>query len=501
MAERGRGDLRGPIPGLQNLRDQRAPELKKPRAQAEPVVQRAVHDSQHTSTLPGKLVRGEGKPATSDHSVNRAYDGLGATWQLYWSAFQRDSLDAKGLALVASVHYQEQYDNAFWDGQQMVFGDGDGTYFNDFTISVDVIGHELAHGVTQYTAGLTYVTQSGALNESLSDCFGSMVKQQVLGQDAADADWLIGEGLFTENVNGVALRSMKAPGTAYDDPVVGKDPQPADMDGYVKLPADSQHDNGGVHTNSGIPNRAFYLAATGIGGTSWQGAGLVWYDVVTGSKVTKDIDFAGFAALTVEAAESRFGAGSREAKAVQDAWQTVKVTKAAEQEDHEEGHHEGQARTRPRVATPGPDDSRIARGPVAASSRTFEGGERGDGSEGRTTPRVRRKQTVWWKRVLRAGSLPVEPAAPEPRRHPRRGWESVVTSTPPGGSLGVDHNQVSPGPRDGHPVMTVDEFRPATRPPKGTSRACCSPMSSSTSNRTARAILTTYLPYARPGGW
>ena len=138
-----------------------------------------------------------------------------------------------------------------------------------------------------------------------------MVKQQVLGQDAADADWLIGEGLFTAKVNGVALRSMKAPGTAYDDPVLGKDPQPADMDGYVTLPADSQHDNGGVHTNSGIPNRAFYLAATGIGGTSWEGAGLVWYDVLTGSKVTKDIDFAGFAALTVDAAKARFGDASR----------------------------------------------------------------------------------------------------------------------------------------------------------------------------------------------
>ena len=326
VAERGRGDLRGPIPGLPNLRE-RSPEVRKPAA-AEPVVERAVYDSQHTSKLPGKLVRGEGKPATSDDSVNRAYDGLGATWQLYWSAFQRDSLDAEGLELIASVHYQVQYDNAFWDGQQMVFGDGDGTYFNDFTSSVDVIGHELTHGVTQYTAGLTYVTQSGALNESLSDCFGSMVKQQVLGQEAADADWLIGEGLFTAKVNGVALRSMKAPGTAYDDPVLGKDPQPADMDGYVKLPADSQHDNGGVHTNSGIPNRAFYLAATGIGGTSWEGAGLVWYDVLTGSKVTKDIDFAGFAALTIEAAEARFGAGSTEATAVRDAWVTVKVTKA-----------------------------------------------------------------------------------------------------------------------------------------------------------------------------
>jgi hypothetical protein len=330
FAERGRGDLRGPIPGLPNLRvgERVAEAERRARAKAEPVVQRAVYDAQHQSKLPGRLVRGEGKPPTADDPVNRAYDGLGATWQLYWSAFQRNSLDAKGLELVASVHYEEQYDNAFWDGQQMVFGDGDGTYFNDFTSSVDVIGHELAHGVTQYTAGLTYVTQSGALNESVSDCFGSMVKQQVLGQDAADADWLIGEGLFTAKVQGVALRSMKAPGTAYDDPVLGRDPQPVDMDGYVKLPADAQHDNGGVHTNSGIPNRAFYLAAASIGGRSWDGAGLVWYDVLTGSSITKDIDFAGFARLTVDAAEARFGAGSSQARAVKDAWQTVKVLKA-----------------------------------------------------------------------------------------------------------------------------------------------------------------------------
>jgi hypothetical protein len=330
FAERGRGDLRGPIPGLPNLRvgERVAEAERRARAKAEPVVQRAVYDAQHQSKLPGRLVRGEGKPPTADDPVNRAYDGLGATWQLYWSAFQRNSLDAKGLELVASVHYEEQYDNAFWDGQQMVFGDGDGTYFNDFTSSVDVIGHELAHGVTQYTAGLTYVTQSGALNESVSDCFGSMVKQQVLGQDAADADWLIGEGLFTAKVQGVALRSMKAPGTAYDDPVLGRDPQPVDMDGYVKLPADAQHDNGGVHTNSGIPNRAFYLAAANIGGRSWDGAGLVWYDVLTGSSITKDIDFAGFARLTVDAAEARFGAGSSQARAVKDAWQTVKVLKA-----------------------------------------------------------------------------------------------------------------------------------------------------------------------------
>ena len=184
--------------------------------------------------------------------------------------------------------------------------------------------------MTQYTAGLTYVTQSGALNESLSDCFGSMVKQQVLGQDAADADWLIGEGLFTAKVNGVALRSMKAPGTAYDDPVLGKDPQPADMDGYVELPADSQHDNGGVHTNSrhpqpGVLPRRDQHRRPVLGG---RGADLVRRRD-RGRASPRTSTSPGFAALTVEAAESRFGAGSSEATAVRAAWQTVKVTKAA----------------------------------------------------------------------------------------------------------------------------------------------------------------------------
>jgi len=334
FVERGRAGLRGPIPGLPPQLDEgRSPEgalAPAPAAPAETAAaRRSVYDAKHGSTLPGTLVRKEGGKATKDASVTRAYDGLGGTWDLYWTAFQRDSLDAKGMELVASVHYQVRYDNAFWDGKQMVFGDGDGTYFNDFTSSVDVIGHELTHGVTQFTAGLTYVAQSGALNESLSDVFGSLVKQKVKGQAAADADWLIGEGLFTAKVQGVALRSMKAPGTAYDDPVIGKDPQPADMDGYVNLPSDADHDNGGVHTNSGIPNRAFYLAATAIGEYAWEGAGLVWYDVLTGAQVTKDIDFAGFAALTVDAAKTRFGATSSQATAVQDAWVTVKVLKPA----------------------------------------------------------------------------------------------------------------------------------------------------------------------------
>jgi Zn-dependent metalloprotease len=219
------------------------------------------------------------------------------------------------------VHYEKDYDNAFWNGERMVFGDGDGEVFGRFTISVDVIGHELTHGVTQYTAGLVYKDQSGALNESISDVFGSLVLQYARKQTAAKASWLIGEGLFTKRIHGVALRSMKAPGTAYDDPALGKDPQPGTMSGYV----DTTDDDGGVHTNSGIPNHAFYLIATKIGGHAWEKAGRIWYDtLLAGMKPTTD--FAGFAALTLAAAIKRYGEDSAEADAVRAGWSEVGVT-------------------------------------------------------------------------------------------------------------------------------------------------------------------------------
>ncbi len=329
VTERGRGDRRGDARGLLPERGPGAPPRLRPPPEPPPstsaVVHRTIHDAANGTVLPGKPVRAEGEPSTRDRAVDEAYEGLGDTWQLLFTAFERDSLDGRGLPLVATVHYGQDYDNAFWDGEQMVFGDGDGTYFNGFTSSVDVIGHELTHGVTQFSAGLTYVGQSGALNESVSDCFGSLVKQRTLGQSATDADWLIGAGLFTSRVKGRALRSMKSPGSAYDDPVLGKDPQPGDMSGYVELPHDGQHDNGGVHTNSGIPNRAFYLAATGIGGRAWEGAGLVWYDVLTGADIAKDIGFTDFAELTIHAAGRRFGARSNHAQAVRRAWATVQV--------------------------------------------------------------------------------------------------------------------------------------------------------------------------------
>ncbi|MFF6777473.1 M4 family metallopeptidase [Streptomyces sp. NPDC012637] len=283
--------------------------------------QRTVYDAEHGTELPGAEVRGEGEAAVADTTVNRAYAGLGATFDLFAKVYGHRSIDGAGMPLLATVHFDEKYDNAFWNGEQMVFGDGDGELFLDFTIPVDVIGHELAHGFTQHTANLAYFGQSGALNESVSDVFGSLVKQYALGQTADQADWLIGAGLLGPAIdNGVALRSMKEPGTAYDDDVLGKDPQPATMDDYVR----TSSDNGGVHINSGIPNHAFYLLATELGGFAWERAGRIWYDVMTGGTLTEEARFSEFARATVASARKLFGDGD-ELAAVLKAWSLVGV--------------------------------------------------------------------------------------------------------------------------------------------------------------------------------
>ncbi len=289
--------------------------------------QRSVYDAKHGSSLPGTLVRGEGDPPVSDVAVNEAYDGAGGTYDLYNEVYSRNSIDGNGLPIDSTVHYQKGYDNAFWDGQQMVYGDGDEDLppdkrlFNRFTISIDVMGHELTHGVTQYEANLNYSGQSGALNESMSDVFGSLVKQRMLGHTASEADWIIGQGLLTSNVNGIGLRSMKAPGTAYDDPVLGKDPQPANMKDYVN----TIEDNGGVHINSGIPNHAFYVVAIELGGNAWEKAGLIWYKTLA-DKLTSSSKFQDAADLTFQAAADLYGAGSLEQIAVQKGWSEVGIT-------------------------------------------------------------------------------------------------------------------------------------------------------------------------------
>jgi Zn-dependent metalloprotease len=286
---------------------------------APPAAHRTVHTAGNRETKPGTLVRSESQPAVSDQTVNEAYDGLGHTFNFYLEIYQRNSIDGVGMPLNAIVHYGRDYDNAFWDGQDMVFGDGDGTIFNRFTIALDVIGHELTHGVTGAEANLTYFGQSGALNESVSDVFGSLIKQYVQKQTADKADWLIGEGLLT--FAGQSLRSMKAPGTAYDNELLGKDPQPADMAHYVR----TTQDNGGVHINSGIPNRAFYLAATTIGGYAWEKTGQIWYDTLRDKSLKPSANFAAFAGLTLANAGHRYGSDSAERKAVADAWDKVGV--------------------------------------------------------------------------------------------------------------------------------------------------------------------------------
>src|SRR4029079_11658982 len=134
--------------------------------------------------LPGTVLRTEGQGPTGDTAADEAYDGLGATFDFFAEIYDRNSLDDAGMPLDATVHFGQDYNNAFWNSVQMVFGDGDGQVFNRFTIALDVIGHELSHGVTEDEAQLQYFYQSGALNESMSDVFGSLIKQYTLGQKA-----------------------------------------------------------------------------------------------------------------------------------------------------------------------------------------------------------------------------------------------------------------------------------------------------------------------------
>jgi Zn-dependent metalloprotease len=285
-----------------------------------PSKHRNVYDAQHHSSLPGRLVLSEGGKRSADVEVNEAYDGSGDTWDFFYKAFGWNSIDGKGLHIDSTVHYGSKFDNAMWDGRQMIYGDGDGKLFNRFTAALDVIGHELSHGFTQHTAGLGYSNQTGALNEHVSDAFGIMVKQSKLGQTAAQSDWLIGAGILAAGVKGKGIRSMSAPGTAYDDPNLGKDPQPAHMRNYVH----TTQDNGGVHINSGIPNHAFYLAAVAAGGFAWEGVGRVWFQTLK-TAATQNVKFAQFAKDTVRVAGQIFGTKSAVQEAVAGGWEAVGV--------------------------------------------------------------------------------------------------------------------------------------------------------------------------------
>lgn len=282
---------------------------------------RIVLSANHTESLKGQTIRKEGDPVSGDASVDQAYDHMGSIYDFYFNVFERNSIDDNGLTLRALVHYSQNFDNAFWNGEQLTFGDGDGIIFKKFTKPIDVAGHELTHGITQYTADLTYQDEAGAINESMSDIFGSLIKQFTLSQTAAEADWIIGEGLFEPSIQGVGVRSLKAPGTAYDDPKLGKDPCPANMSHYVK----TTQDNGGIHINCTIPSHAFYLTATQLGGHAWEKAGKIWYITLT-KRLGRKPTFAKLANTTIKVANKLFGPKSAEVEAVEHGWKQVGVT-------------------------------------------------------------------------------------------------------------------------------------------------------------------------------
>ena len=272
-----------------------------------------VYDCKNTQSLPGSPVSNPDK--SSDITAQRAFDTTRAVVDFYRQCFGRNSVDDAGMTLMSSIHYGVRYDNAFWNGSQMTYGDGDGQVFTDFTKSDDVIGHELTHGVTQFTAGLDYSDEPGALNESISDAFGAMFHQWRRKQTVAQADWLIGAGVLgpVAIAKGyTCLRNMAHPGSPHC-----LSPQPSQYSEYIS--------GGDPHENSGIPNRAFYLAATTIGGRSWEKAGKVWYAALTSTDAHSSMGMDEFATLTRAATRSLFPRDRDVYRGVDDAWTRVGI--------------------------------------------------------------------------------------------------------------------------------------------------------------------------------
>ena len=209
---------------------------------------RATYTAKNRTTLPGALLRSEGQGPTTDAVANQAHDNAGYVWSYYSSRHARDSFDGAGAQIRSSVHYSRNYVNAFWNGTQMVYGDGDGVQSGPLTV-LDVVGHEITHAVTERSSGLTYANESGALNEAMSDIFGAAIEAYRDGAVSANT-WKVGEECWTPATAGDSLRQM-------DDPA-----RYGDYD-YWPTRYTGTSDNGGVHWNSGIANLAFSLAVKG----------------------------------------------------------------------------------------------------------------------------------------------------------------------------------------------------------------------------------------------
>jgi Zn-dependent metalloprotease len=286
----------------------------------EPRRDRNIYDAQGRCVLPGTLVLTEHDLAGGDAEAREAYETLGAFWDFLYRVFGRNSIDGRGLPLVATVHYGTCFQNAMWNGRQIVYGDGDGRLFNRFTAAPEITGHEAMHGVVQFILGMGYTGETGAVNEHLADVFGSMFKDWLFERTAEESDWLIGAGLLKPGIRGRGIRSLAEPGTAYNDERLGRDPQPSHLRDYVE----TEEDNGGVHINSGIPNHAFYLVATAIGGPSWEVAGRIWYRTLV-QGLPNEPNFHDLALGTADMAGELYGLGSVQQRTVAEAWAKVGI--------------------------------------------------------------------------------------------------------------------------------------------------------------------------------
>ena len=266
---------------------------------------RRTYDGRNRSGLPGRLERSEGEGPVGDIPIDDAHDHAGTTWDYYMTQEGRDSYDGNGARLTSTAHHKRNYDNAFWNGSQMVYGDGD-IYFSPLSGSLDVVGHELTHAVTEYSANLVYANESGGLNEASSDIIGVAIEAFSKGW-AIDSDtWKVGEDIALPAL-GDALRYM-------DDPT--QDGVSIDHYGDYYAGID-------VHYSSGIANKAFYLMATG-GAFDLEAAAHVWYRALT-LYMTPSTTFAQARTATVDAASDLHGAASAQVAAVEAAWSAVGV--------------------------------------------------------------------------------------------------------------------------------------------------------------------------------
>jgi Zn-dependent metalloprotease len=286
---------------------------------------RQTYSANNSTTLPGTLKRSEGSANIGDAAIDAAHNYAGNVYDFYKNVFNRDSYDNAGATLKASAHYSTSYNNAFWNGSQMVYGDGDGTTFIALSRDLDVDAHELTHAVTERTAALVYSNESGALNEATSDILGNSCEAYTENAGTPNTNtWLVGEDIYTPGTAGDALRSMK-------DPAVYGDSD------YYPTRYTGTSDNGGVHTNSGIANLAYYLMT--IGGTHPRGkttvnvtplsatsstsldmAQRIWYRALT-VYFTSSTNFSAARTATANAATDLYGAAA--AATVNAAWDAV----------------------------------------------------------------------------------------------------------------------------------------------------------------------------------